>query len=120
MLLPIVQAAGNFYPRSPRGERPAPFSRDPVPVPHFYPRSPRGERRAPFKNKIKTKQISIHAPREGSDGSSVPPRPMAWDFYPRSPRGERHPATTVFLSDRDFYPRSPRGERPSIEVSSAW
>ena len=35
--------------------------------------------------------ISIHAPREGSDGSMVGCRSMISYFYPRSPRGERRP-----------------------------
>ena len=59
----------DFYPRSPRGERPqsipgCPSSRD------FYPRSPRGERRFPAPPLSPDLQISIHAPRVGSD----PPR----------------------------------------------
>ena len=33
--------------------------------------------------------ISIHAPREGSDGSSSTGSSNQLDFYPRSPRGER-------------------------------
>ena len=78
--------------------------------------------------------ISIHAPREGSD------RTRSWRtftpsyFYPRSPRGERRntlafqTVNTSFLSTLpargatfsssmrasktfNFYPRSPRGER---------
>ena len=34
---------------------------------YFNPRSPRGERRAPFQQEIFLHFISIHAPREGSD-----------------------------------------------------
>ena len=34
---------------------------------NFYPRSPRGERLMPGAKKIPTANISIHAPREGSD-----------------------------------------------------
>ena len=34
-------------------------------------------------------KISIHAPREGSDGLSAHPTHAAAHFYPRSPRGER-------------------------------
>ena len=34
--------------------------------------------------------ISIHAPREGSDRLSHPRKRVTEDFYPRSPRGERH------------------------------
>ena len=34
--------------------------------------------------------ISIHAPREGSDARAALTTPSRSDFYPRSPRGERH------------------------------
>ena len=34
---------------------------------NFYPRSPRGERPALFNRQSTLKPISIHAPREGSD-----------------------------------------------------
>ena len=57
--------------------------------------------------------ISIHAPREGSDSSACStPASRSPNFYPRSPRGERRPAA---VGDQavagHFYPRSPRGER---------
>ena len=58
-------------------------------------------------------EISIHAPREGSD--PLCPRrltPTRTYFYPRSPRGER-PVRKICAADGGhFYPRSPRGERP--------
>ena len=56
-------------------------------------------------------EISIHAPREGSDAR--PPR-IPWAepyFYPRSPRGERPITSFTPSPTMDFYPRSPRGER---------
>ena len=34
-------------------------------------------------------RISIHAPREGSDGCVSPPKRLPQNFNPRSPRGER-------------------------------
>ena len=57
----------------------------------FYPRSPRGERPIMAIKKRYALTISIHAPREGSDPDPAPrDRVMALnDFYPRSPRGER-------------------------------
>ena len=81
-----------------------------------------------------TAEISIHAPREGSDHRCQNGRRRRPYFYPRSPRGERLPTLVanipeiLFLSTlpargatwpcgdgferRDhFYPRSPRGER---------
>ena len=78
----------NFYPRSPRGERPGVLRMGRM-MPNFYPRSPRGERlgaalglagvtlflstlpaRGATGRKVfvhKGVFISIHAPREGSD-----------------------------------------------------
>ena len=62
---------------------------------------------------MKKYNISIHAPREGSDIRPTTTAAGAKNFYPRSPRGER----LIFgpLAGRiiNFYPRSPRGERPS-------
>ena len=85
---------------------------------HFYPRSPRGERlhfwdlRAPSRRFLSTlpargatsgafflgssNSISIHAPREGSDGGSILRRWSPGYFYPRSPRGERLPGEADF------------------------
>ena len=56
----------DFYPRSPRGER----HRETEGIKerkYFYPRSPRGERPIAVFGQAAFKQISIHAPREGSD-----------------------------------------------------
>ena len=59
---------------------------------HFYPRSPRGERPVRFLLLFARHNISIHAPREGSDQGAQPaPRSRRY-FYPRSPRGERRDA----------------------------
>src|SRR5699024_9132420 len=58
-------------------------------------------------------EISIHAPREGSDWSWPCKRQTSPDFYPRSPRGERRPGSLSHSTPMYFYPRSPRGERPS-------
>ena len=56
----------NFYPRSPRGERPH-RSRLRRFRGYFYPRSPRGERLGGIEHRLGLLAISIHAPREGSD-----------------------------------------------------
>ena len=124
---------------------------------NFYPRSPRGERPLHYLQDKWRCTISIHAPREGSDHSSTASQLLEYNFYPRSPRGERRDlpkspkprsaflstlpargATSCFLqymaaryisihaprkgSDKaapaprskltNFYPRSPQGERP--------
>ena len=79
----------NFYPRSPRGERPSVVALDFGTVHNFYPRSPRGERPDSAHPEGSTGGISIHAPRVGSDWTlSLKPASPPY-FYPRSPRGER-------------------------------
>ena len=85
--------------------------------------------------------ISIHAPREGSDSTAETTDAMLFNFYPRSPRGERLETAgiqgvhQVFLSTlpargatrstatmphtlSNFYPRSPRGERLMVSMIS--
>ena len=126
-----------FYPRSPRGERPATLLQglagdtisihapregsDPVrdssslSTTAFLSTLPaRGATVVPIAPCDLGKQISIHAPREGSDPPARPRPRTPSNFYPRSPRGER-PYTThnKQLCRKDFYPRSPRGERQS-------
>ena len=56
---------------------------------YFNPRSPRGERPAGASGAAPGLDISIHAPREGSDGGSERGCAGAGYFNPRSPRGER-------------------------------
>ena len=60
-----------------------------------------------------TGKISIHAPREGSDGWHEIHRTSEKHFYPRSPRGERPGTGPLNTAHHHFYPRSPRGERPA-------
>ena len=56
--------------------------------------------------------ISIHAPRTGSDQFSSPPNlSMRCYFNPRSPHGERLLAEIIRPCNGDFNPRSPHGER---------
>ena len=124
---------------------------------HFNPRSPHGERLmtshpssvasgfqstlpargatisgTPYKQ---TSDISIHAPRTGSDPFSVPTCWNGTHFNPRSPHGERRWKTNdcfavgkfqstlpargatrsalgITRKQADFNPRSPHGERP--------
>ena len=57
---------------------------------HFNPRSPHGERPTTVHNAVNTSNISIHAPRTGSDGAAQAPQLVKPDFNPRSPHGERH------------------------------
>ena len=124
---------GYFYPRSPRGERPAgtscraqrPKFLSTLPArgatwrrrctatgrSNFYPRSPRGERPGHRRSPPLRTYFYPRSPRGE--------RPAAGDgclhlphFYPRSPRGERPTRPCAGRSTTHFYPRSPRGERP--------
>ena len=130
----ILTHKGDFYPRSPRGERhmvvldeassfkflstlpargaTAGKRRCSPPSDDFYPRSPRGERRIANRPNTLWQQISIHAPREGSDLSGDVTPNSFFNFYPRSPRGERPGWFCCRTPRNNFYPRSPRGERP--------
>ena len=125
---------GHFNPRSPRGERRQMHLHPRQRRQHFNPRSPRGERRRASCRSQRGRQISIHAPRVGSDvfvilvgekarisihaprvGSDAGRDSSTSDslhFNPRSPRGER-PAGAMSSTriGAHFNPRSPRGER---------
>ena len=81
---------------------------------HFNPRSPDGERREADGDWPSGRQISIHAPRMGSDRrpSRSSARFQAY-FNPRSPDGERQPRNLTRRHRCYFNPRSPDGERHS-------
>ena len=108
-LVPICGMRRNFYPRPPRGGRPAKARKvfqghtisihalreegDPG-VRHcppgdadFYPRPPRGGRRNPQQGDTISKPISIHALREEGDCGVSELVRRAGNFYPRPPRG---------------------------------
>ena len=57
----------HFNPRSPHGERRYGMMLQTGKTYHFNPRSPHGERLAPPDSHIRRVEISIHAPRTGSD-----------------------------------------------------
>ena len=101
---------------------------------NFNPRSPDGERPPRLRVVARRFDISIHAPRMGSDlAALVPPAngitfqstlpgwgatmaihlstPHSGDFNPRSPDGERPYGTPGELIPKNFNPRSPDGER---------
>ena len=68
---------------------------------NFNPRSPHGERHASISYRHPRFFISIHAPRMGSDRTSMAAeRPWRY-FNPRSPHGERH--TTFGASSGGSY-----------------
>ena len=64
--------------------------------------------------------ISIHAPREGSDGPGPQFRPLLSPISIHAPReGSDWPAGRVVTCPTYFYPRSPRGERRVFTTSFA-
>ena len=126
----------NFYPRSPHGERRSRLRLAARAARHFNPRSPHGERlRLLFA--VAGRDISTHAPRTGSDWSSLPcvaqsqskfqptlpargatpeaaySRRADCSFQPTLPaRGATKKSTPVIRQLSHFNPRSPHGERP--------
>ena len=114
----------------------------PMPQGHFNPRSPCGERLVTLGNPEQLREISIHAPRVGSDYNAVGGNPRLCHFNPRSPCGERrfsvftHKLFPIFQSTLPvwgatgvpvwsivvkiyFNPRSPCGERQNLVVKRA-
>ena len=102
---------------------------------NFYPRSPCGERLAKHLQTGTIWAISIHALLAESDYGTASSRKRSLHFYPRSPCGERlfgagcvcacfpisiHALLAEsdcrrvkgYLPSQYFYPRSPCGERP--------
>ena len=79
---------------------------------YFYPRSPRGERLGVLLDGYLHTPISIHAPREGSDGLAAAPLDLRVNISIHAPReGSDNQSTSKREREEDFYPRSPRGER---------
>ena len=133
--LPLDIHAKYFNPRSPHGERRR-LVRRMGQRRDFNPRSPHGERLESARRNEDAGNISIHAPRTGSDmlsfsvaaspkqfqstlparGATVrhgrPHRHLGQDFNPRSPHGERrHRLKRLSCKAKHFNPRSPHGER---------
>ena len=128
-----LQTAFYFNPRSPCGERRVPHIQIDIDHKDFNPRSPCGERpkykvgdrvRIVFqstlpvwgatrvgRSRLPEQEISIHAPRVGSDQPWARPNTIPFYFNPRSPCGERLSFVLFALLLEDFNPRSPCGER---------
>ena len=68
--------------------------------------------------KIPLIAISIHAPRMGSDKMVCLPAALSQDFNPRSPHGERLLRLAFLMRISNFNPRSPHGERRDAHVYS--
>ena len=80
---------------------------------NFYPRSPRGERRFPAPPLSPDLQISIHAPRVGSDiQNGNLELDASVQFLSTLPAwGATYSIIVLPIPAVNFYPRSPRGER---------
>ena len=80
---------------------------------YFNPRSPWGERPKIGKNGVVEVQISIHAPRGGSDRRLTTSRPRCPIFQSTLPvEGATAAFTTFATRHGNFNPRSPWRERP--------
>ena len=100
----------DFNPRSPHGERRRTRGKR-AQLRHFNPRSPHGERLCGAYC-VHQQEISIHAPRTGSDLAHALASPLSADFNPRSPHGERqNVGRNIAEGVAHFNPRSPHGER---------
>ena len=101
----------HFNPRSPHGERRAYTCPTPCLSAYFNPRSPHGERHSHTAPTVQATKISIHAPRTGSDVSTI--LPFLFDAISiHAPRTGSDAVNHVSLSiQRYFNPRSPHGER---------
>ena len=100
----------DFNPRSPRGERLSKSSSS-LQSAVFQSTLPAGGATTLPRIEYYKLEISIHAPRGGSDDDHPPKRQGRQNFNPRSPRGERRKTLTKSRRHMDFNPRSPRGER---------
>ena len=107
----------DFNPRSPHGERHPADGHGCRRHTNFNPRSPHGERPTARWFSFYDMDISIHAPRTGSDLQGLLPQAAARDFNPRSPHGERPSRDTAKFPNQDFNPRSPHGERLHNQVA---
>ena len=71
----------------------------------------------PSSNYQPERNISIHAPRGGSDSGVWDYRADYPDFNPRSPWGERPSSTVLYYTICYFNPRSPWGERQAFTAA---
>ena len=108
----LYSCPGNFYPRSPCGERLYIITGAGNNTINFYPRSPCGERRqSPCCGWFEVIFLSTLSLRRATKISCAWSASKLGDFYPRSPCGERPVNIQRPAAKNDFYPRSPCGER---------
>ena len=103
----------DFNPRSPHGERQCRVA-DGCPCNPFQSTLPaRGATRIKPLHRVGV-EISIHAPRTGSDLATFLPETRIWKFQSTLPARGATALSAVFSGvSENFNPRSPHGERPS-------
>ena len=108
----------NFNPRSPHGERRR-WRRTAAQRAYFNPRSPHGERQDSPEKYVILRDISIHAPRTGSDHL----RHCQISLFYISIHAPRTGSDMTWYRDNGrklhFNPRSPHGERLSSLIYTA-
>ena len=102
--------AQHFYPRPPRGGRPAAGARRGNGATFLSTPSARRATRC-HTHPTGESGISIHALREEGDRCHTHPTGESGNFYPRPPRGGRPTTGRWALGTTYFYPRPPRGGR---------
>ena len=80
----------------------------------FNPRSPHGERRISFAGSPQRHLFQPTLPARGATTVNERIYDVQQDFNPRSPHGERRRQEWTYLRRNDFNPRSPHGERQQI------
>ena len=107
----------DFYPRSPRGERPQKGKRGSGAPGNFYPRSPRGERHQPPTAPGISVEFLSTLPARGATNQTDSFSACPMDFYPRSPRGERQrPAPSLALGGQFLSTLPARGATVTVEL----
>ena len=107
----------NFNPRSSCGERPRSWPTKCGGCSYFNPRSPCGERLG-FPRPGLPADISIHAPRVGSDGELCITDVTILTISIHAPRvGSDSSSVSPCTTRQNFNPRSPCGERQGCRVS---
>ena len=84
---------------------------------YFYPRPPRGGRPAPATAEPTAQPISIHALREEGDNPRTPPRAHGLNFYPRPPRGGR-PCQNIELRRIKIFLSTPSARRATTRAAA--
>ena len=108
----VDELADHFYPRSPRGERLVTIELN-WQIAQFLSTLPARGATAGRRSPSGPGQISIHAPREGSDQAVHRQLQGAGRISIHAPReGSDGFNRACFVPQLHFYPRSPRGERP--------